>query len=54
MAERGLEREDKGGIEKHVCAGCSDEEGEEEGEEGRKERKAGEEVKGDITEREEN
>ena len=49
-----MEREEKRGIEKHVCAGGSDEEGEEEGEEGREERKAGEEVKGDIAEREEN
>ena len=42
------------GIEKHVCARDSEEEGEEKVEEGREERKAGEEVKGDTTEREEN
>ena len=41
-------------IEKHVCARDSEEEEEEEGEEGREERKGGEEVKGDTTEREEN
>ena len=49
-----MEGDGEEGIEEHICARGSDEEGEEEGEEWRKERKAGEEVKGDITEREEN
>ena len=49
-----MEGEGEEGIEEHVCARGSDEEGEEEGAEGKEERKAGEEVKGDIAEREEN
>ena len=54
VAERRLERDGEKGIEKHVCARDSEKEGEEEEEERGEEGKAGEEVKGDTAEREEN